>query len=623
MQPNQPNNNRIKPTRIRRMSKIVTHLFMAKPNKINRPTSSSNSQFASDAVVKSKLEEVLYYGYRQNLIAKRRYICIAYALLVLLGTILCYTLAHTELLHYDLNTDPTHFLSLNSNKNLDQLNQTKVLFHKIIITLKCALTCSTIFLMILAFYYHHTEGQIYKFDNNLSIEKSFFTVYKSNYVLLIVELSILAIHPFYLPSNYLNFYNYDWVYFLMIFRIPYALRVVIVSNELFYSTKVQTVANLNRFSIGMISYENFGLIIRSSIEAKAFRIMTFTVLVTWIWFAYLILLHEWRHRLVSPADFCEVSNSCVIDIKDAIWLVWISFTTIGYGDFYPHSIIGRSIIVCESILSMVTTSVLIGVMTFKLTMNHREKMVYYKLRESRMESEMKDKAAIVLQRIWRAKVRSRRNDKNGKVAPIESSETFVRTVLTTSLDQSLESNDEQVIRIQDYQPQNFRETPSNLRKTNSVDSAGGYSNKLVKINANFPENPGSQQHKIRQPTSSNGRYAISSLNTSHLSQTSEFQRQLESAMNKGSIGNCKIIHSTKVVRAIHDFAMIRNKVMFKSEGREDLEDTKRRIYKVGSQVENVKNTTDELRDRIDKLSSRVVSIENGMFQILEILKKRE
>ena len=522
----------------------------------------------------------LHYGYRNDLIRRRRLISLAYALLVLFGIAVSYSLAYLELENHD------YYLQAFNNQ---QSVVTKHNSLSLLAGLKWSLTGSCAILVVLCFLYHHTEGMIYKFDNNLSLNnnKFYFLINRIDYFYFILELAILCIHPFWLPENKLNFINYSWVYFLMELKIYYALRVFIVMNELFYSTKVQTVANLNRFSIGVLSKENVGLIVRSTIEASSFSIITVTVFITWFWFSYLTLIHEWRFILENPGD----GGSSPSDFKDSLWLIWISFTTIGYGDFYPSSIIGRTLIFIISVFSMITTSILIGVMTFKLTMTHREKMVYYKLKETQNENQIKNKAATVLQRIWRAKLKSA-TDKSK--APIQSSRSYIDSVIQNSTQSS-----------------KINGNSSNSKPPTSV----------VQISP-------LEQHQLNTTTDTDITATGTAISDGQVhvnnKESNDSTNNLEDSNDVafGNLGSCNLIHSTRVVRAIHDFAKVRNKVMFNAEGRTDLEDTRRHIDEVRGSVDKMKEHHRETKDKLGELSDRVLIIEDDLKEILKLLKSK-
>ena len=58
-----------------------------------------------------------------------------------------------------------------------------------------------------------------------------------------------------------------------------------------------------------------------------------------------------------------------------IWMVPITFTTIGYGDVYPKSMFGRIFAIWVGGSGIILSAVLVGLTTDKLTMTRREKLI--------------------------------------------------------------------------------------------------------------------------------------------------------------------------------------------------------------------------------------------------------
>ena len=50
-------------------------------------------------------------------------------------------------------------------------------------------------------------------------------------------------------------------------------------------------------------------------------------------------------------------------IGDGLWFAFVSVTTIGYGDFYPVTTIGRILTVCLAIYGIVVFAIMTGVIT--------------------------------------------------------------------------------------------------------------------------------------------------------------------------------------------------------------------------------------------------------------------
>ena len=125
-------------------------------------------------------------------------------------------------------------------------------------------------------------------------------------------------------------------------------------------------------------------------------ILGIMVLANWMIFAWLIRLSESLWNLETK------SNDGISDIVNTMWLVAVTFTTIGYGDFYPRSHFARFFCLWLGFSGTITTAILVSLMTEQLSMTRRERLLYRVLNSDKLHHHMREKAAIVLQRTIRS-----------------------------------------------------------------------------------------------------------------------------------------------------------------------------------------------------------------------------
>ena len=69
-------------------------------------------------------------------------------------------------------------------------------------------------------------------------------------------------------------------------------------------------------------------------------------------FATIIYYAEIDHSNINPDE-----NGLVNSFGDALWLSSETLTTVGYGDFYPHTILGKSVV---GVVAIIGNSVILA-----------------------------------------------------------------------------------------------------------------------------------------------------------------------------------------------------------------------------------------------------------------------
>lgn len=86
-------------------------------------------------------------------------------------------------------------------------------------------------------------------------------------------------------------------------------------------------------------------------------------------FAYLVYLAE-RQILTQGAG---VNVKATTNYANALWLILITTTTVGYGDYFPQTPLGRVIILFVAIWGTLIVSIMLVVVTNTLSMENCEK----------------------------------------------------------------------------------------------------------------------------------------------------------------------------------------------------------------------------------------------------------
>ena len=127
-------------------------------------------------------------------------------------------------------------------------------------------------------------------------------------------------------------------------------------------------------------------------------------------FAYMVYLAE-RQILVQDGGFPGMNAATTY--PNALWLILITTTTVGYGDYFPQTPLGRIIILFVAIWGTLIVSIMLVVVTNTLSMENSEIRTAKILEKLELRSVLEVKAArllgyFLLYRLKRADKRERR-----------------------------------------------------------------------------------------------------------------------------------------------------------------------------------------------------------------------
>ncbi|ESO98188.1 hypothetical protein LOTGIDRAFT_213821 [Lottia gigantea] len=257
---------------------------------------------------------------------------------------------------------------------------------------------STIFLLISIIAYHATGQRLFKASAGFEDWRLGMTATK--WLRLSIELLICFIHPLpflhlfiptpnmgssiltskSLPTNAI-------LTILMFLRLYLFGRFVVLHNNLFYASSVQSMGALSRVKI------NASFVFKALLSSTPCVVLG-TVMVS------TIVINSWNIRL------CEVyadPNSKLGEFTQAIWLTTVTFLTVGYGDIIPHSFCGRIIALLSGLMGVGIVALAVAVLAHNLEQSRSEKYIHTFVQQLALDKCAKNAASDVVKqtvRIW-------------------------------------------------------------------------------------------------------------------------------------------------------------------------------------------------------------------------------
>ncbi|XDV49393.1 hypothetical protein PO909_018655 [Leuciscus waleckii] len=228
--------------------------------------------------------------------------------------------------------------------------------------LKCLISLSTVILLCLIIMYHAREIQLFMVDNGaddwriaMTYERIFF---------IVLELLVCAIHP--IPGQYV----FTWTARLAYSYLPSVADAdvdIILSIPMF----------LRLYLIGRVMLLHSTVLLVFSISS-------------WIIAAWTVHVCERYH------DKLEVTSNFL----GAMWLISITFLSIGYGDTVPNTYCGKGVCLLTGIMGAGCTALVVAVVARKLELTKAEKHVHNFMMDTQLCKRVKNTAANVLRETW-------------------------------------------------------------------------------------------------------------------------------------------------------------------------------------------------------------------------------
>ncbi|XP_066463168.1 intermediate conductance calcium-activated potassium channel protein 4 [Eleutherodactylus coqui] len=251
--------------------------------------------------------------------------------------------------------------------------------------MKCTISISTVILLILIIGFHVKEIQLFMTDNSLVHWRIAVNAKKLAWIFL--EILVCAIHPFpyeqRCEETTLVFLSQTDIFLsiLMFLRVYLLPRTVLLHSKMLADASYRSIGALNKIKF---QYQFVIKILMNTCPGWVLLILTISL---WIVSSWVL-------------SVCERDIHGATNLTNAMWLIPITFLTIGYGDMVPGTVCGKILCLFTGVMGVGCTALIVAVAAQKLEFTKAEKHVHNFMMDIHYTKQIKRAAADVLGEAW-------------------------------------------------------------------------------------------------------------------------------------------------------------------------------------------------------------------------------
>ena len=265
--------------------------------------------------------------------------------------------------------------------------------------MKMCITAFTVALLIFLFMYHSLDIQLFTVDN--SVDDWRLAMSAERIVKITCEFIICSIHP--IPGSFTVTWNatvaegqhprimivpLDVMLSLPMFlRFYLVCRAIMLHSRLYQDASSQGLGALNRIHF------NFRFIFKSLMTLYPEYVLTVIMILS-------LSVASWALRLCEMHDETGLTDPVHANFLNCLWLVAVTFLSVGYGDIVPNSYCGRGIAVLTGIMGAGCTALVVAVLARRLELSRSEKYVHDFVIDADLGKRLKNEAANVMKAGW-------------------------------------------------------------------------------------------------------------------------------------------------------------------------------------------------------------------------------
>lgn len=205
-------------------------------------------------------------------------------------------------------------------------------------------------------------------------------------------------------------YSYDTIITICSFSKLYYLIVIINSYSIFHEKSILDLAEQKKVKIG------FEFTFKSHLQKSPILMLSLMFLIAS--FLLMFIMRTVEYGFTNDLLNFNAKNKVIVNNRlksyvDNYWLTVISMTTVGYGDFYPQTHLGRIVSFISAIIGTLLISLMISFLSSKIEFDPDQRKAYSLIMKNEVKAEMKLEAANAICQLMKIKL-SKLNRKKEK-----------------------------------------------------------------------------------------------------------------------------------------------------------------------------------------------------------------
>ena len=213
-------------------------------------------------------------------------------------------------------------------------------------------------------------------------------------------------------------YSYNEFFSLLILLRVLMVFRILLANSRYYTNSAHRICQLTGCRNGYL------FVIKSLMKSNPLEMLSIALFISIVTFAYAIKVCERpliyalaeKAKLLNPKEqsFLPIAND-VSNYYNSLWLMIVTMTTVGYGDFAPRTIPGKAITFFACIFGVIVVSLSTIILFNFIEMNYSETRSYSIIEKIGVEKEKRKHAAFVITNLtklgfWKGILKKIRNE---------------------------------------------------------------------------------------------------------------------------------------------------------------------------------------------------------------------